>query len=177
MTAFERHVIVIDGEEWSMTTDPLCDFLAERGFQPVMRSTANWWGYTARWEVRDGGLHLTHLDGEQGVETGRPSAVVLPDGLEPAPSVERRALVPADLFGQDLPVLASWFSGTLYPERGLVQYVHAAWESTFAESRAVVVQQGRVVELGPIRSTGTLPPARPDHPTPRRSWWRRLLRR
>jgi hypothetical protein len=164
VTAFERHRISIDGEDWLTTTDPLRDFLAGRGYQPVMISTANFWGYHADWQVRDGHLYLTRLEGQQlvsrhGSTTGS----------------ERVTLDPVELFGTALPVEATWYRGTIWAERGLVTYVHAAWESAYAESRDVVVEDGRVVSMSPIRQR-TPPPPPPEPPAPR-PWWRRLLGR
>jgi hypothetical protein len=179
VTAFERHRIAIEGEDWSTTTDPLRELLDSMGLQPVMRSTANSWGYSAAWEVCDGGLYLTHLEGEQGVVTERSTDAAPPPGVERAPSVERRALVPTELFGHELPVLATWFTGGISVSRGLVRYVHAAWASEYAETRWVEVHEGRVTELGPIRPTPP-PPGTPPAPVadqPRRPWWRRLVGR
>ena len=151
-----------------MTTDPLRDEFQSRGFRPVMRSTANFWGYSASYEIGDGWLLLTRLVGDQARDVSLQNGAI---------GVERFPLDTVELFGSELPVPAVWFTGSLYPERRLVHYVHSAWESSFAESRTVQVESGRVVRLDPPRANQRVDRSAPAAPPSSRRWWRRLLGR
>jgi hypothetical protein len=68
MTAFETDGLLFEGEHWGLRSDPLGEWLRARGYRNVMRSTANWRGYVARWEIADGELRLTAVTGEAEVD-------------------------------------------------------------------------------------------------------------
>ena len=86
--------IMINGEKHSVVGRLMKDYWIDHGPQPEFDSpsTANWKGYTAEWELRDGQLYLTHF-----------TAKILNEPYD----------ISAELKSA-LPALATWVSGPVY---------------------------------------------------------------
>ncbi len=117
MTAQAPDVLILDGEALPLFTNPLEAHLeqcvGERPF--VSRHTANWRGYVATWEIRDGALWLVRLRGWH--ISLRPRTPVAP--TEELPGLDGPDVPLSQLFaGQAGAVKATWYSGTLRVPKG-----------------------------------------------------------
>ncbi len=134
-TAQEPDVLLLDGKEEALFTNPLEPFLARHpGLRPESPHTANWRGYVATFRIRDGGLWLEKVavtrDPEQAGGEHRSETVdVLPEFF---PGKRR--------------VLADWYTGVLLIPRGtLREYVHMGYGSTYERYLLLEVRAGRLV--------------------------------
>lgn len=136
-TAQVSDVIHLDGKPESLNTNPLRPFLQENpGLLPQsdFRSTANWRGYVATWEVEGSSLQLVRVD---------------VDFRDPKASPERYAPITRNVIDKLFPgsqrVAATWYSGTLLVPRGkIVDYVHMGYGSAYERYTVLVVKQGLV---------------------------------
>jgi hypothetical protein len=154
----------LDGKHIDLLMFPLAPWLDAHPDalpNPGMISTGNWRRYRGYWEIRDGKLWLVRLTQDV---AGPPRKVVM-TGLEQMPdgtfatakqpsewelSWPEEDDIADDLFDQEPPVLATWFSGTLVAvldeSAGVIHYG--------PDPRRYVVlwvdrgQVGRRVELG-----------------------------
>lgn len=134
-TAQTADQIQIDGEEHLLHTNPLASYLQERDWKPpqdAVRSTANWRGYVAHWQISDGQLVLKDV-------------TVRIAGSESREVVAKSIL--STLFPASQRVVARWYSGALVvPEGQVKNYVHMGYGSTFERYQVLRVASGRVVE-------------------------------
>lgn len=153
MTAQMPDMIVIEGVGHALFSEPL-----EAYYQPERRphfvplNTANWRGYVASWEVRDGRLYLTKV-------AGRICAVAMTWNC---PQDQQREVELVDLFPVKAaePVFAEWFSGTLrVPVGERLQYRHMGYESIYEFDLILSVEKGKVVSTSTRdnRTTGPDP--------------------
>ncbi|MDR2871917.1 MAG: hypothetical protein LBV45_05240 [Xanthomonadaceae bacterium] len=126
--------IEIDGESRPLFAEPFNQVLeAPERWQAFVRDyapgqcSANWRGYQAYWSIRDAKLYLQRLLRE---------------------ACQCREEMPLDVFfpGQDAPVLADWYSGTLLiplgqPGRGR----HMGYSTEYERYWIVEVQNGQIV--------------------------------
>ena len=110
MTAQAADKMIFNGEEHRLFTNPLESLWEQKGFEKPdfrWRSTGNWRGYIATWDIIDDVLYLKRLD---------------EDFPEPRSMVD---FFPTSL-GQ--PIKAWWYSGKLrIPQGELVYYVHGGY--------------------------------------------------
>lgn len=144
MTAQISDTIAIDGVDHPLFSEPLEAYYAEASRPPfASTSTANWRGYVARWEIRDGRLHLTGI-----------SAELCDDAPRSGWNCERRRQVGlADLFRAETggTVFARWFSGVLrVPMGAQIQYHHMGYDSVYEFDLLLIIEKGIV------RSTTTV---------------------
>lgn len=130
MTAQVHENVIIDGEATTMTTcpplppghprilfaEPTEMFRPKAGVPSVVFSTACWRGYIGTWELKDGRLYLSDLQ-------GRCEMI----GDEP---------IPADW-------VSGWIS---VPRGELLEYVHMGFESVYEEELRVRFEDGVEVE-------------------------------
>lgn len=137
MTAQAHENLIYEGEETSMASCPPLpaghprvvalpqgESRSREVLPPVIGSTACWRGYIGSWEVRDGRLYLTGVQGRYEVL-----------GDEP---------VPADWFSGVLRV----------PRGELLRYVHMGFESVYERDLYVKVEAGTVVETWTVDNRG-----------------------
>lgn len=130
-TAQAPDIIVIDGKEYGLNTNPLDRYLSKLGdvaprFEPS--SSALWRGYIASWELEGGKLFLRKISVPR---YGR-------SGDEKKPSDALRKVFPGE--GE---VVADWYSGALIiPDGKLVQYVHMGYGSTYERYIVSLIRNG-----------------------------------
>ncbi len=138
-------VIRLEGEEWVLMAKPigydslLCrrmgDFLPEN----VSRSTGNYSGYTAFWEVRGGYLCLQRVEADVYDEVSKKESTRVYDVKELQPIFAA--------YCRTGEIQARWFSGELRAGKGdLVRYVHDGFDRNMETERVLTVRNGKVLE-------------------------------
>lgn len=155
MTAQMSDTITIDGAVLQLFAEPLEAYFSDApehshprpDFAPT--NTANWRGYLARWEIRDGRLYITALDAELCERGG-------PEGWR---CDKRRPFHLADLFPSSRgPVFADWYSGTLrVPLGAQMDYVHRGYESVYEFDLLLIVDRGLVTATRTIDNRRGIP--------------------
>lgn len=134
-TAQIADTIIIDGKEYPLTTNPLDGYLKGRPDvipKNASRSTANWRGYVATWEIKDATLVLVRMDVRFFDADSR---------------TERTQNIQDKLFPGKSRVPATWYSGALIiPDGAMTQYVHMGYGSTYSHYRIYRIDKGRVIE-------------------------------
>lgn len=138
MTAQIAEKLYYNGEEHSMTTNPLGNYFHYAGVDPgfAMTCTALWRGYVGTWEIIESRLYLIDLHG------------TLNDGREATLAT----------FFPDFPerVFAHWYTGTIrLPEGKLIDYVHMGYSSTYERDIMLSVEKGVIVDTT-VRHNGTV---------------------
>lgn len=133
-TAQAPDVILIDGKEYSLNTNPLDRYLDKLGDKaPRFEAphTALWRGYVATWELAQGKLYLRKVEGHRDLGNGADDAGKLNvDGMK-------------ELFPDKSDVVADWYTGTLIiPNGEQVEYVHMGYGSTYAKYIVVSIKDG-----------------------------------
>ena len=138
-------VIRLEGEEWVLMAKPigydslLCmrmdDFLPEN----VSRSTGNYSGYTAFWEVRDGYLCLQRVEADVYDEVSKKESTRVYNVKELQPIFAA--------YCRTGEIQARWFSGELRAGKGdLVRYVHDGFDRNMETEQVLTVRNGKVLE-------------------------------
>lgn len=139
-------VIRLEGKEWVLMAKPigydslLCrrmgDFLPEN----VSRSTGNYSGYTAFWEVRDGYLCLQRVEADVYEEVGKKKSTRVYEVKDLQPIFAAYCLAGT--------IQARWFSGKLRAGKGdLVRYVHDGFDRNMETEQVLTVRNGKVLEM------------------------------
>jgi hypothetical protein len=146
-TAQAPDELVYKGQNLSLETNPLAAWLSahpNRKLPEGVRSSGNWRGYVATWQVDKGALWLQKV------------SVMFQADAEEARS-DRANCARAwgdyvycdrirDLFPDGGPVRADWFTGTLIVPTGeMTHYVHMGYGSTYSRYLVVWVKAGTVV--------------------------------
>ena len=138
-------VILLEGEKWVLMAKPigydslLCrrvdDFLPEN----VSRSTGNYSGYTAFWEIRDGYLCLQRVEADVYDEVSK---------KEYRRVYEVKELQPLFVaYCQAGEIQARWFSGELRAGKGnVVRYVHDGFSRNMETEQVLTVRNGKVLK-------------------------------
>ena len=127
MTAQRADIIIIEGKEYPLFTNPLEDYWTEDNPKPPigLTMTSCWRGYIASWEIKDGSLYLTDItirtpNGDAGSEYFFPNTT-----------------------GK---IKATWYSGELrIPQGECLQYVHGEYESVYLTEWFIDVKDGKIV--------------------------------
>lgn len=144
MAAQKADIIVMDGETMDLYTNPLEDYWTRNkkrrpsfyGLDVCRR------GYIATWNIRDGQLFLTGIEGD----------------------IENRSLFSSKakkctlkmLFKKPHPdgVKAEWFSGKLRIPRGnMTQYEHSGYDSRFERELIITINKGDVIKVATLDYT------------------------
>lgn len=141
-------VLIYEKTEREMFTNPLESYYqAGKGerpnfmVMPFIRSTGNWRGYIATWEIEDSKLYLKKVD-----------AWLCKETKESCKRVELADLFPGKVAGGR--VAAEWFTGDLrVPDGKLLQYVHMGYASTYERDLIFDVKGGKVSEPKVIDNT------------------------
>jgi hypothetical protein len=136
-TAQQGDVLLLNGKEYSIHTNPLEPYLEEHpGRLPKgdVVSTGLWRGYVAKWKVENERFLL--------VDVGILKSVSKPG--EHGFSSELSSVM-ATMFPGEKEVLASWFTGhVIVPDGKLVEYVHMGYASTYEKYIILRVEKGAV---------------------------------
>jgi hypothetical protein len=148
MTAQIADIMILDGRAFQLHTTPLEEYFGRIKWRPsCMRSTGNYRGYVARWELFGDRLFLTGLFGmiwivpEHLVGKLAPD----PDPFEPAED-GRKSLRLQDIFPDHAPlVFAEWVTERLVVATGpRLVYMHFGFGSLHATYRTIDAADGRV---------------------------------
>lgn len=149
MTAQFSEIILIDGTEHSLCTEPLEYYFGLAGKRPNFdfNCTALYRGYVGTWQVVHDRLYLVGIRGEIfHQEDGTTSQVTL------------NSLFP----GYPERVFAHWFTGELrIPQGKLLEYHHGGFNSEYERDWFMTVEQG-VVLAQRIKVNGIAPSDAPD---------------
>ena len=171
MSAQVPDVLILDGEEVALFTNPLDSYIQciGEGWPFASVWTANHRGYTATWELRDNVLLLLRLRGwlaRRPLHGNTPGEVTIADNLVAlrdlrsgmdrgasdsfdGPDIPLTVLFP----GHAGPVEASWYSGTLRVPRGrLIASFGLPYSSVFERELRIAIDRGVVtstVEIDP----------------------------
>ncbi|RDZ27580.1 hypothetical protein DX914_13065 [Lysobacter silvisoli] len=133
-TAQIPDVLLIDGKEHALNTNPLDAHLQAKGWTPPKEgliSSANWRGYVARWAVADGQLLLKDV-------------TIMVEAKDE--EMARKSIL-ADLFPGKTQIVADWYTGALIvPDGKMIHYVHMGYGSTYDHYQVLRVSSGRVIE-------------------------------
>ena len=135
-TAQLSDLLIVKGKEFALNTNPLEAELQKKQWTPpedALISTANWRGYLATWEIKDGKLFLKDVT----IAVGDPK--------------EERGVtnksITGDLYPGAAEVFADWYTGALIvPDGEMTRYVHMGYGSSFDHYQVFRVQAGKVVE-------------------------------
>ena len=125
MTAQVSEILIYKGEEFSIMSEPLSDFLEKKPKLFSWESSACWRGYVGKWKILGDKLFLIDLDGN--TENGKV-------GLK-------------YLFANKKEVFAKWFSGDLtIPLGELIEYVHVGYASIFEKDLIITFSKGIITK-------------------------------
>ena len=127
MTSQIRENLFYKGEEKSMASEPLNDYLRNRiDIKFIKHSSACWRGYYGEWEITDNKLYLIGLVAY----------------IEEYKEVDLNYLFP----GQNK-VFADWYSGEIcIPQGKMVKYVHLGYHSEFEKYLILKFDKGVLSE-------------------------------
>lgn len=138
MTAQQTDILVHNGQELELCSEPLEIYLARNKINwtskcPV-RSTGNWRGYIATWQIKDRKLLLTAISDDptyKEYEEYRDYDETETDYID-------------EIFSNGgAPVHATWFSGKLRCVEGeIITYVHAGFASQYERDRIITIRKG-----------------------------------
>ncbi|MBO5025906.1 MAG: hypothetical protein J6C86_07175 [Bacteroidaceae bacterium] len=142
-TGLSSDIIFLDGEEWFLMAKPINmdSVLYSRmmNFLPQNHcvTTANWEGYTAYWEVREGCLYLQHL--EICVYDQQKKEELT---LTYTPKQLKNLFSPYYKRGR---IRAHWFNGELRAGKGnLLRYVHSGFKRNMETEQVMTLRQGKI---------------------------------
>lgn len=136
--------LIVEGKEFALNTNPLEGELKKKQWTPPAHaqiSSANWRGYLATWEIKDGKLFLKDVT----------IAVSNPEDEHGAISKS----ITGDLYPGAAEVFADWYTGALIiPDGRMTRYdVHMGYGASFDHYQVFRVHAGKVVEH--LSTTGT----------------------
>ncbi len=124
MTAQMHEIIIYEGEEHGMASEPLEPYLESLKEKPLIESTSTacWRGYVGTWEVKDKKLYLIDLQVSTGGEEEEGMDYIFPGQKE---------------------VFAQWFSGSVrIPYGKLLKYIHMDYESIYEKDLYLDFEDG-----------------------------------
>lgn len=135
-TAQASDELIVEGKTFALNTNPLEAQLEQKQWKPpeeAVISSANWRGYIATWEIRDGKLFLKE-------------ATILVSDPKDEHAYLRKPIT-GDLYPGATEVLADWYTGALIvPDGKMTRYVHMGYGSSFDHYQVFRVRAGAVVE-------------------------------
>jgi len=136
-TAQEPDVLLLDGKEEALQTNPLSGYLAKHPNslpESDVTSSGNWRGYIAKWAIQSNALMLVQVT--MTTTESKP-------GSKDTQFVKRD--VTSAIFPGAVPVEAAWYSGALIvPHGDEVEYVHMGYGSTYASYTILSIKAGKV---------------------------------
>lgn len=132
MTAQSGEKLIYNGEEISMATEPLNQYLKKR-IKFIWHRTDCWRGYFGKWEVKNNKLYLIGLKAF----------------IEGGTEVDLTYLFP----GQNL-VFANWFNGEIrIPQGEILDFVHMGYASLHDKDLILVFENGVLIKQYEIDNT------------------------
>ena len=135
-TAQASDLLIVGGKEFSLNTNPLENQLQKKQWRPpenAVITSANWRGYIATWEIKDGSLFLKDV------------TIGVSDSKNRRDYV--RKSITRDLYPGASEVFADWYTGALIiPDGKMTHYVHMGYGSSFDHYQVFRVRAGKVVE-------------------------------
>jgi hypothetical protein len=148
MTAQIADIMILDGEAFELHTTPLEEYFERIKWRPARRrSTGNYRGYVARWELFGDRLFLTGLFGMSWIVPEHLVGKLAPDPDPYEPAQDGvKSLRLRDVFPDQAPlVFAEWVTERLVVATGpRLVYVHFGFGSLHATYRTIDVADGRV---------------------------------
>ena len=142
MTAQVSEKLFHNGTNYALCAEPLEKYLKEQrpDIDFVWDSTACWRGYQGTWQIREGKLYLTGLEGRLRKPGER---MQFPEKFpENDPDAFKKCF--PDL-GED-GLFAGWFSGEVFcPYGDLLDYRHAGFGSVYRHELVITFNNGIVV--------------------------------
>jgi hypothetical protein len=130
--------LVIDGKQYAIFTNPLNDYLDKNPNKKIPHgiiSSANWRGYIALWEIKDGCLQLKNIEISE----------AFPDSAGNGSHEIRKRSVLSEVFPGEKDIIADWFTGHLIiPDGKLVEYVHMGYASAYKKYVVLRIEKGKV---------------------------------
>jgi hypothetical protein len=172
MTAQTPDILIFEEEEVDLFANPPDQYLArwEKGWPFFSSSTANYRGYIATWEIRNGDLLLVKLRGwiaTHPIDVDHPMKMGLQDNLKAMPEEWKRKLrnlgerTEAEVWKEVLwgaevpltflfpetsgPIKASWYSGTMRVPRGKLLRHDGGYASTYERELLITIEEGVLV--------------------------------
>lgn len=126
--------IVIDGKSQILFSEPLNQYLLQRGklalLEPHLskeRCSGSWRNYQGTWEIRNARLYLTRLQ------------------TDPCSDTPKEIPLSSLFVAATGPVFANWYTGTLLvPVGKQLRYVHMGYESEYERYIVFNVSAGKV---------------------------------
>ena len=150
MTAQFSDTLNFEGMRYSLLTNPLNGYFEQNPPRPnfAARTTANWRGYIASWDIRANRLRLTGLSGDVCTRETDKSAVKsswCPVGHHGDCAIEKVGL--GHFFTSPTGVIfADWVTEELrLPAGNMVKYIHMGYESKFERYLMISIKEGVVV--------------------------------
>lgn len=135
-TAQASDLLIVGGKEFSLNTNPLETQLQKKQWRPpenAVITSANWRGYLATWEIKDGRLFLKDV------------TIGVSDSKNRRDYV--RKSITQELYPGATEVFADWYTGALIvPDGKMTRYVHMGYGSSFDHYQVFRVHAGKVVE-------------------------------
>ena len=129
MTAQASDLLLFEGDEYQLYTEPLEAYFKQNSPRPRIESpcTACWRGYVGTWQIKRSKLYLVKTESFDG-------------GLLDLKS---------KTFPKEKgPVFASWFTGSLVCPNGReVEYVHMGYETKYEKYLIIEIVDGMVSEV------------------------------
>jgi hypothetical protein len=130
-TGQEGELIIYKGDTLQMMSEPLEAYLSanepRERFYPFLKdgcSTALWRGYVGLWEYRESGLYLIDI-----YACGQKS----------------NSIKKAVFKNNDGAILASWFSGKLFIEKGkMIKYNHSGYDRIYEKEFVIEIEEGEI---------------------------------
>ncbi len=151
MTAQSADIIIIDGKQCNLLTNPLEmyreKFRHDMVFFEEFPNSSCWRGYVAEWEIDAGKLYLLKVNGYvayRGIQSGQRSALAELKGENNDLLKYRVPATNSELFGPVTGrVPATWFTGDLrIPQGEMTEYIHQAYASKYASYLIIAVENG-----------------------------------
>lgn len=144
-TGHSCDVIYINGEECCLMAKPIDTdstlYARLRDFLPDNHcvSTANWNGYTAFWEVRNGYLYLRQMEICVYNETSEEDSTLIYDI-----GALRTLFLP---YYEKEGICARWFSGELRVGQGdLIRYAHIGFDQNMENEQIMTIKHGKILK-------------------------------
>lgn len=135
-TAQLSDLLIVEGKEFALNTNPLEAELRRKKWTPpenAMISSANWRGYLATWEIKDGKLLL------------KDATITVSDPKDEHGFTHKS--ITRDLYPGAAEVFADWYTGALIvPDGKMTRYVHMGYGSSFDHYQVFRVHAGKIVE-------------------------------
>ena len=134
MTAQAGDILKFEGKTYSIASEPLYDYLNQKGVEFISLNTACWRGYIATWKIKNDKLFLIELE---------------------AYSEDHNEVDLDFLFPGKNEVFAEWFTGEIrVPHGKLLQYFHIGYESIYEKETYLYFKKGVLYDRKDVENSG-----------------------